>query len=1452
MRRAFETLRDPVVGILPAMTILLALQLSAEEGDKGLDGVPPSLALSLPSTANILTLLPLGPDELEGLEDSQDRVRWSGISRPISADLLERYLKNTDGGWTLTSLGPVWRLHLTSRSANAIRIRFQDMVLGNGRLWIRTEQDRVLGPYTDRGPYGNGEFWSPLVRGDSVEIEYQPHSGPNTTGRLYLPFRISEVGHLWHLPNSLDKEFTTAEGRGGTMREPNRGPSALRAARVPSLWVPVESARTGGGVLALGRPRGFRLATHANSTVYLGDGSYKFDVRDGVERVEIALRTNTPAVAVELFVSHGRDNEVVGGHVVSDYRLEGSPGEQLIVISRSSDPPLQTGRYFVSLGLHGNIEGVEGTIMVSPRAIRDNCYQDVACYTQVDEQIDNYASGVAMIAYVDDQTKRHSFCSGALMNDNELDSRIPYFLTAAHCVNSESEARSVEVHWFYQNRNCSGESSRDLDPRHSQSFGAHLLAVEEGSVIRGGGINPRGSGDMALLRLLESPPPGLWFLGWQTGSRATAVGTNVIGIHHAEAKTKQISFGEIESPLNHMLYVAWGNGLTQSGASGSPLLNEDGRILGVLSGGRDDHQGCFDQGSPTLYSNLTSFYPKIRRYLEPQEMTPNDSNNVILGGPLVPGTPSRFRLSPVSSGSLQNGDHSYFVDVPPDATSLTWTLVSDDPEIDVDLYVRYSEDPTISQYDWNSIGASGNEEIVLEVGSSTPLQVGRYYASLLLYDSPESYVGGTLTAELILGRSLEVTSPVDIQFLTIPPGVFAMGSATPDAYPNEIPVTQVHIRQSFEIGKYEITQGQWYAVMGDNPSRDSACGANCPVESVSWSDTQEFLTRLNEAGDGYEYRLPTEAEWEYAARAGTTGDRHGPLDAIAWNIANSGDRIRPVGLKAANQFGLHDMIGNVYEWVGDWYGSYPGGTVIDPIGPISGAERVARGGSRHHGPRANRSSRRYHSDADKRYSDAGFRVVRVARSTFLGGTLRFGQPARFLIPSTEAGRLQNGARSYVVDVPTGATGLTLALASDDLGVDLDIYVRYQADPQPSQYDWKATGSSGNEVIEIGHGSSPPLREGRYYISLLLFRPQGASAIGTLTASLTTDTAGPLGIEFVEILDGSFAMGSVSRDASGDERPVTQVRISQRFEMSKYEVTQGQWQTLIGSNPASYTECGLNCPVVSVSWNDAQNFLSKLNAAGDGYEYRLPTEAEWEYAARSGTTTDRYGSLDEIAWHAGNSGNRIHPVGLKDANRFGLHDMIGNVYEWVSDWYGPYPGGAVTDPRGPSSGSLRVMRGGSEHNGPRSNRASARESDHANARYSNAGFRLVRIEGSAASPPLGGALEIGVPRHFSIPASEAGNLLNGARSFSVHVPSTASQLIIVITSEDPMIDVDMFVSYEADNGFTNYDWASQGLSGNERLVLGLDRPLQAGVYYISLLLYDDVGVSASGTLTATLR
>ena len=215
------------------------------------------------------------------------------------------------------------------------------------------------------------------------------------------------------------------------------------------------------------------------------------------------------------------------------------------------------------------------------------------------------------------------------------------------------------------------------------------------------------------------------------------------------------------------------------------------------------------------------------------------------------------------------------------------------------------------------------------------------------------------------------------------------------------------------------------------------------------------------------------------------------------------------------------------------------------------------------------------------------------------------------------------------------------------------------------------------------------------------------------------------MEFVRIPEGEFLMGSDSIGASNNEQPVTRVRISRGFYLGKYEVTQAEWQAVMGSNPSGFDECGPTCPVEQVSWDAVQEFVRKLNAREGGNRYRLPTEAEWEYAARAGTSGDRYGNLDAIAWCGDNSGGRTHPVGRKAPNAFGLHDMLGNVNEWVEDWYGDYPGGAVTDPRGPATGSRRVLRGGCCF--PIRCRASFRHGSSPGFRYHGLGFRLLRTE-----------------------------------------------------------------------------------------------------------------------------
>lgn len=210
-----------------------------------------------------------------------------------------------------------------------------------------------------------------------------------------------------------------------------------------------------------------------------------------------------------------------------------------------------------------------------------------------------------------------------------------------------------------------------------------------------------------------------------------------------------------------------------------------------------------------------------------------------------------------------------------------------------------------------------------------------------------------------------------------------------------------------------------------------------------------------------------------------------------------------------------------------------------------------------------------------------------------------------------------------------------------------------------------------------------------------------------------------GMEFVEIPAGEFMMGSTNGKAS--EQPIHQVRIGQPFYMGKYEVTQTQWQSIMGTNPSNFSSCD-NCPVEQVSWDDAQRFLAKLNDRNDEFHYRLPSEAEWEYACRAGTTGDYAGDLDSMGWYGNNSGNsrldadrifredqsnyfkrlqnngnRTHPVGTKQPNAFGLYDMHGNVQEWCQDWGHDNYAGAPTDGSAWLSREgkkSRVSRGGS--------------------------------------------------------------------------------------------------------------------------------------------------------------
>lgn len=219
-------------------------------------------------------------------------------------------------------------------------------------------------------------------------------------------------------------------------------------------------------------------------------------------------------------------------------------------------------------------------------------------------------------------------------------------------------------------------------------------------------------------------------------------------------------------------------------------------------------------------------------------------------------------------------------------------------------------------------------------------------------------------------------------------------------------------------------------------------------------------------------------------------------------------------------------------------------------------------------------------------------------------------------------------------------------------------------------------------------------------------------------------------KMVLVRGGIFNMGDTFGDGHNDEKPVHEVNLDD-FYIGATEVTQAQWVKIMGSNHSHFNNC-VNCPAGNVSWNDVQEFLKRLNSI-TGMEYRLPTEAEWEYAARSGGKNEKWAStnskaeLSGCAWYNVNSGRKAHPVGTKNPNRLGIYDMSGNVWEWCSDFYGKnyYVKSAQKNPKGPSSGVFHVLRGGSWKFASVNLRTSDRSLNPPNSKYNDTGFRIAR-------------------------------------------------------------------------------------------------------------------------------
>jgi formylglycine-generating enzyme required for sulfatase activity len=560
----------------------------------------------------------------------------------------------------------------------------------------------------------------------------------------------------------------------------------------------------------------------------------------------------------------------------------------------------------------------------------------------------------------------------------------------------------------------------------------------------------------------------------------------------------------------------------------------------------------------------------------------------------------------------------------------------------------------------------------------------------------------------------------------IPAGTFLMGSPEGEAerFGNEGPQHRVTISRGFWLFDTACTQALWTAVMGRNPSYFQ--GADRPVETVSWVDCQDFIARVNELKPGIDLRLPSEAEWEYACRAGTetpfsfsptiTPEQANYNGNYPYAPGRKGlyrKETVPVGSLPANRWGLYEMHGNVDEWCVDGMRDYRPDPLTDPLGPLeTGALRALRGGSWFDVARGLRSAGRRADDLGLRGSNVGFRCARVQEGAEPSETRRIRQAERRIAADRSGGagvqRLRASSQLHEVVLPKGP----FILRSDC------------------------------ETLTLA-----PMTQ-----------PSWASAIGRDRYGLWTEFTIP-DLEDAPVLQrmrwiapGRFLMGSPETEAgrSRDEGPQHWATISRGFWLADTACTQALWQAVMGDNPSEFKGDPMR-PVEQVSWDMAQSFMREIEDKVPGLGLSLPTEAQWEYACRAGTETAySFGAAitGELARFYGPQSKNLGtvPVGSLPPNPWGLFEMHGNVWEWCADGrreYGPDP---VTDPLGPlETRAERALRGGSWGSGARDLRSAGRSAGDQGLRGSGVGFRCARVQegaepGGDAANPAGGAPE----------------------------------------------------------------------------------------------------------------
>ncbi len=553
--------------------------------------------------------------------------------------------------------------------------------------------------------------------------------------------------------------------------------------------------------------------------------------------------------------------------------------------------------------------------------------------------------------------------------------------------------------------------------------------------------------------------------------------------------------------------------------------------------------------------------------------------------------------------------------------------------------------------------------------------LGIPFCSLLFIPSLKRSIEKYQLAAAGLKRGKPFKNSLGMSFVYIDKGKFRMGRAPEEKeYILEDEPREVTLTKGYWLAVTEVTQEQYESVMGENPSPKK--GANLPVQNVTWEEAETFCRVLCKR-EGKFYRLPSEAEWEHACKEEGSTAVYGPLDEIAWYDGNSHEP-HEVGQKRANKKGLHDMLGNVAEWC--WDIDYNGKkSQKDPFGitaqsyrkkfPSSQIVREIRGG--HYG-----STKRYcrasatNSGPEKFHTRwLGFRVVCSGVLAKPSTVRRDGGPLVWEAPS-----------SVTID------GVTF----------------------PKMGTHRRFVKDHSEVLRLKVKEGKLLEKKSFPLASVAPRRRRAFV-------------NSFDMEFVWIKPGKFTMGSPRK--KGPTKGYWQkVWLTKGIWLSKFELTQKKFSQVTGYNPSKNK--GNDKPVNNVTWYELQQFCKALSLI-EGVTYRLPTEAEWEYSARAGSLSPR--KFHTYAWYEENANKKSHDVGRKRANRWGLHDMFGNVAEWCEDTPAVYvPGRRVQNPRGFVTSSHRAIRGGSYLTKASRMAIGRRQRDWPSRRLPNLGGRIALV------------------------------------------------------------------------------------------------------------------------------